>query len=72
MLIRVLRDFLSSKKGLALIAGVLGIAASRLGLNISPEDLEKFVQLIMGYLIAQSVADFGKSAERLRQKGGDR
>jgi hypothetical protein len=70
MLIRILKEFIGSKKAVALLVGLLTTAVTSYGWDVPPETIEKFVQLLIGYMVAQGIADHGKEAMRVQMKGG--
>lgn len=65
-----LKEMLQSKKAIAFYAGLLMVLLSpllnKLGLTITPEKLELVVQLVIGYIVGQGAADFGKSVGALK------
>lgn len=57
----VLKSLFSSKKFLALLAGILVFLASKAGWGLSESDVMPVLLLVGTYLGAQGMADFGKS-----------
>lgn len=61
----ILIQFLTSKKAIALIVGLLIMLADSAGLSLPEEDLTNIVQMIMAYIVGQGIADAGKEAAKI-------
>lgn len=59
------REFLTSKKFIVAIVGIILSVAARYNLNLDPDAVEKIVYVIVAYLIAQGWADSGKEAAKV-------
>lgn len=56
----MLRQFFTSKKGVAFAATAASYAAARFGIDVPLEDVQPIVGLGMAYLLGQGIADHGK------------
>ena len=61
----VLKALFSSKKFLALIAGLASWLVAKAGLDIPSEDLMPLILMLSSYLVGQGVADFGKESAKI-------
>lgn len=62
----MLRELLSSKKLIVALIGVIVALASRVGLDLSTEDVALVVSPIVAFILGQGIADHGKSAAKLK------
>src|SRR5687767_1135265 len=60
------REFLTSKKFIVAIAGLIITGAARYNLNLDPDMVQNFVYVIVAYLLAQGWADSGKEAAKVK------
>lgn len=60
-----IREFLTSKKFIVAIVGIVITLAGRYNLDLDPEAVEKIVYVIVAYLIGQGWADSGKEAAKI-------
>lgn len=60
-----IREFLTSKKFIVAVVGIILSLAARYNLNLDPEAVEKIVYVVIAYLIAQGWADSGKEAAKV-------
>lgn len=62
------KELFGSKKFMVTIVGLLATMLPSFGVNVTPEQLDQVVYLIMAFLGAQGVADAGKSYAQIKQK----
>lgn len=62
----VIKEFLTSKKFIAAVAGVIIAAASKIGLDLSTETVGLLIAPILTYLISQGWADRNKEAAKVQ------
>jgi hypothetical protein len=64
-----LSQILGSKKAKAALVGVVLVLAQRWGLSaiIDEATATRIVTVVVGYMISQGIADFGKAAEIIRR-----
>jgi hypothetical protein len=68
---KVLKDLLASKKGIACIAGILSIVASSLGFAFLTEAALLQLLTILGmFIVGQGLADIGKEAAKVKDDAG--
>jgi hypothetical protein len=60
------KEFLTSKKFIVAIAGLIITGAARYNLNLDPDMVQNFVYVIVAYLLAQGWADSGKEAAKVK------
>lgn len=60
-----LREFVTSKKFIAAVAGVIIATAGKYNLNLEPDSVQNIVYVIVAYLIGQGWADSGKEAAKV-------
>lgn len=60
-----IREFLTSKKFIVAVAGLIITGAARYNLNLDPDMVQNFVYVIVAYLLAQGWADSGKEAAKV-------
>ncbi len=58
-------EILKSKKFLAMIAGVVLAIASRAGLDLDPDMVDRVLALVGVYILGQGIADRGKEAAKV-------
>jgi len=56
----VLKSLFSSKKFVAMIAGVLATLIGKIGFDVPTETINQVVALVATYVVGQGVADHGK------------
>ena len=56
----VLKSLFSSKKFVAMIAGVLATLIGKIGFDVPTETINQVVALVGTYVVGQGVADHGK------------
>lgn len=61
----LIKSLLSSKKFIAAIIGVIIAIAARYGLNLDPDLVREIVLLLVAYIAAQGISDFGKESARI-------
>lgn len=61
----VLKDMFSSKKFLVMLAGIIVMAADKLGLNLDPDFVNKLLGLMAMYILGQGIADHGKEKAKV-------
>jgi hypothetical protein len=61
----VVKEFLTSKKFIAAVAGVLLTLLAKLHFDIPESTVQEIVGLIIAYLLAQGWADQGKEAAKI-------
>lgn len=59
------REFLTSKKFIVAVAGVVLATAGKYNLNLDPDSVQNIVYVIVAYLIGQGWADSGKEAAKV-------
>lgn len=64
----IIKSLLSSKKFLAMIVGLIVTLVGKIGWDIPEETVSKLVGLVASYVVGQGIADFGKEAEKERQR----
>lgn len=65
-------DMLTSKKFLAMIAAAIVFGVGRIGFDVDPAALDRFLALVAVYITGQSIADIGKGAALVHAAGGPR
>ena len=65
---KLIKTLFASKKFLVSLAGALFVLASSLGLPVSEAMVYQVMAIIAAYVVGQGMADFGKEAEKERQK----
>lgn len=65
---QALKDLLTSKKFLVMLAAILVWAAGKAGLNLTTEQLLPVLVAMATYIVGQGLADFGKEAEKEKTK----
>lgn len=60
-----LRDLLASKKFLASLVAMLCWAAARFGFAVDPVQATELIVPLVGFVLAQGVADHGKGAAQI-------
>lgn len=60
-----IKEFLTSKKFIVAVAGLVITAAARYNLNLDPDMVQNFVYVIVAYLLAQGWSDSGKEAAKV-------
>lgn len=61
----VVKEFLTSKKFIAAVAGVVLTLLAKLHFDIPESTVQELVGLIIAYLLAQGWADHGKEAAKI-------
>jgi len=61
-----LKQLLSSKKLLVMIAGILVAFAARYGLNLDETEVAGILALFIAYILAQGQSDKSKEAEKVK------
>jgi len=61
----VVKEFLTSKKFIAAVAGVLITLLAKLHFDIPESTVQEIVGLVIAYLLAQGWADHGKEAAKI-------
>ena len=64
---KILRDILGSKKGIAMLSAIAVYAVSKFGFDVSTTQVEPILYIIGSYIIGQGIADSGKSAAVIAQ-----
>jgi hypothetical protein len=59
------KEFLTSKKFIVAVAGVLIATAGKYGLNLDADSVQNIVYVVVAYLIGQGWADSGKEAAKV-------
>lgn len=62
-------DLFTSKKFLAALTAVIVYVAGRFGFDVDTDTLDRIFAAFLVYIGAQSIADAGKSAEVIRERG---
>lgn len=60
-----LKEFITSKKFIVAVAGVILATAGKYGLNLDPDSVQNIVYVVVAYLIGQGWADSGKEAAKV-------
>lgn len=60
-----LKEFLTSKKFIVAVAGLIVTALAKLHFNIPESLVQEFVGIVIAYLLAQGWADKGKEAAKV-------
>lgn len=63
----VLKQYATSKKAIAFVAGLVMLFLNQFGLDLPEETITRGVALIASYLVGQGLADIGKEAEKQKQ-----
>jgi hypothetical protein len=58
---KLIAEVITSKKAIATMAGVLIVATNRIGLQLPEDAVTQIVAAIVGYVVSQGLADFGKN-----------
>lgn len=61
----VIKEFITSKKFIAAVAGIVLTLLAKLHFNIPESTVQEIVGLIIAYLVAQGWADKGKEAAKI-------
>lgn len=62
----VVKEFVTSKKFIAAVAGIVLTLLAKLHFNIPESTVQEIVGLIIAYLIAQGWSDSGKEAAKIQ------
>lgn len=60
-----LREFITSKKFIVAVVGVIIATAGKHGLELDPETVNNVVFIIVAYIGGQALADWGKEAAKV-------
>ena len=60
-------QMLTSKKAIAMLAGLMVAGFGHLGLNLDPEALTTILAPVLAYIVGQGVADHGKEKARMEK-----
>ena len=60
-----LKEFITSKKFIVAVAGVILATAGKHNLNLDADSVQNIVYVVVAYLIGQGVADHGKEAAKV-------
>ena len=63
------KEILASKKALAAIVAILVWVVGKAGLDLDAADLAPIVAVLMTYILGQGLADKGKEAAKVIDKG---
>ena len=63
---KIVKELFSSKKFIAMLAGILFMIVNKFGLNIDEDTVTKILGLIATYIVGQSIADVGKEKEKIK------
>jgi TRAP-type C4-dicarboxylate transport system permease small subunit len=63
---KVIKELLTSKKFLAMLAAIVVYVGGRLGFDVDPAALDRICAALLVYVGAQGVADAGKSAALIK------
>ena len=66
MIRKVIQDFLSSKKGIALLVGVIITFVAKYGIDVDEATVTQVVSLVVAYIVGQGIADAGKEAVKIQ------
>ena len=66
---KVLKDILTSKKGVAMLSAIAVYAVGKFGLDVSPDTLAPIWKTIAAFIVGQGIADAGKSAALIKSGG---
>lgn len=61
-----LREFITSKKFIVAVGGVVIAAAGKYNLHLDPDSVQNIVYVVVAYLIGQGWADSGKEAAKVQ------
>lgn len=61
----MLKSFLTSKKGIATVAGIASWAVGRAGFDVPADELMPIVGMLGAYVLGQGVADAGKEKAKV-------
>lgn len=65
---KTLKSAIESKKFIAFLGGLIVVLLSQIGImEVDPTTLERIVQLDIGYLLGQGIADFGKEKAKVEK-----
>ena len=67
---QVIKDLFSSKKFIVFLAAAIVLAASKLGIDLNEDSVNKFLGLAVAYILGQGIADNGKEAAKVASKNG--
>lgn len=65
-----MRQLLTSKKFIVMIAAAVVAVASKLGLNLDPDLVQQIVYLAIAFIVGQGIADHGKEAAKVEAASG--
>jgi len=65
------KQYLTSKKAVATIAGIVLVAGKSIGLDLPEDEVTKVVALIAAYVVGQGIADCTKPAKQLVTEAKD-
>ena len=60
-------EIVRSKKFWTMIAGLIVIVSSKLGLNLSEQTILEVIGLLSAYIVGQGIADNGKEAAKIQK-----
>ena len=66
---KTLQQLIKSKKFLAMVGAILVMLAQQ-QLGIDEDTAQKIMNVVIGYIIGQGIADNGKEAARIKEKDG--
>jgi hypothetical protein len=60
-----LAEVLRSKKAIAFLSGIAVLAASKHGMDIDPDTVNKVLAMVGSYVVGQGIADIGKERAKV-------
>ena len=57
---QMLKTLLSSKKFIAMLAGLVATLVAKIGWNVDTETVNQVIALVVSYVVGQGLADAGK------------
>lgn len=65
VILNMLKQLLTSKKFVAMIAGLIVTLLAKLKFNVDPTTIAELVAMIVAFILGQGVADSGKEAAKI-------
>jgi uncharacterized membrane protein (DUF441 family) len=67
---QILKTMLSSKKFIAMLAGLVATLVAKIGWNVDTETINQAIALVVSYVVGQGIADAGKEKAKAENGNG--
>jgi uncharacterized membrane protein (DUF441 family) len=68
---QMLKTLLSSKKFIAMLAGLVATLVAKIGWNVDTETVNQVIALVVSYVVGQGIADAGKEKAKAENGNGN-